>query len=219
VVLPLPPPSPPRRPKARRAAPASTEEDDTDDDDVEGIPARRRGLLAIPFLGIHSIQGLAADDFGIGGRVGTLLGVHVDPLVSLNVELAIDILNPLSKGSTASQSGHDLTIAFSPLFHVAGTAAELVMGPKLGYWSENFTITDDMRMTTRASAWGWAIGGNIGAFANVNEHAAVGLLLSYQFIDENQACTHGPLDTDRNCMQTSGLFPPEILGITGAALF
>jgi hypothetical protein len=76
-----------------------------------------------------------------------------------------------------------------------------------------------MRVTTRASEWGWAIGGNIGAFANVNEHAAVGLLLSYQFIDENQACTHGPDDSDRTCMMTSGLFPPEILGITGAALF
>jgi hypothetical protein len=217
VVLPLPPPAPSRRPKARRAKPLESDESESDDD-VEGIPPRRRGLLAIPFLGIHSIQGLAADDFGVGARVGTLLGVHVDPLVSLNVEAAVDFLNVESKGSTASQTGHDLTIAFSPLFHVAGNAAELVVGPKLGYWSENFTVTD-MRVTTRASAWGWAVGGNIGGFANINEHAAIGLLLSYQFIDENQACTHGPLDSDRTCTQASGLFPPEILGITGAALF
>jgi hypothetical protein len=216
VVVPVPPPPPTRRPRARRRERAETE-DEVKVDDVEGIPPRRRGLLAIPFLGVHSIQGLAAEDFGIGARVGTLLGVHVDPLVSLNVEVAVDILNPRTKLSGVSSTGHDLTIAFSPLFHVAGDAAELVMGPKVGYWSENFT-TSDLGTVTRDSQWGWAIGGNIGGFASVNEHVAIGLLVTYQFIAPSLTCTHGPLDDDRGCSQ-AGAFPPEILGITGAALF
>jgi hypothetical protein len=223
---PAPPPAVAPRPAARRPRPhpraeaeetEETEETTKSDDDVEGIPPRRRGLLLMPFFGLHSIQGLAADDFGVGGRFGALLGVHVDPVVSLNVEFAVDILNPQSKSTTASATAHDLTIAFSPLFHVAGSSAELVVGPKLGYWSDNFTIKD-IGMTARASQWGWAVGANLGGFVNVNEHAALGLLLSYQFIDANQTCTYGPTDADRNCNQ-AGLFPPEILGVTVAALF
>src|SRR5262249_30643608 len=154
-----------------------TEEDTKSEDDVEGIPPRRRGLLAMPFLGIHSIQGLASDDFGVGARLGALLGVHVDPLVSLNVELAVDFLNPTTRVNTVSSSGHDLTVAFSPLFHVAGNVAEFVVGPKLGYWSENFTDSNRvMGTTTRSSMWGWAVGGNIGGFVNVNEDVGIGLL-------------------------------------------
>lgn len=217
VVVPVPPPAPPHRARSRRRERTETEDEVKAEDDVEGIPPRRRGLLAIPFLGVHSIQGLAAEDFGLGARVGTLLGVHVDPLISLNVEVAADILNPQTKLSGVTRTGHDLTIAFSPLFHVAGNAAELVIGPKLGYWSENFTTTE-LGTVTRDSQWGWAIGGNVGGFADVNEHVAIGLLVTYQFIAPSLACSHGPLDDDRGCSQ-AGAFPPEILGITAAALF
>jgi hypothetical protein len=181
----------------------------------DALPAARRGLLFMPFAGVHIIQGIAADDFGAGGRLGFLLGTRLDHRVSLNVELAMDILSPNAPAPMTSLSGHDLTIAFSPLFHAEGRTAELVVGPKLGFWSDNFTATAN-GMNARASQSGWAYGANVGAFTAVADSVEVGLLLAYQFTAAVQTCVHET--TTHECMVT-GAFPPEILSFSAAALF
>jgi len=209
--------APPVHHRARHRS-AETSDGETDADDELGLPPRRLGLLAMPFIGIHTVQGIASEDYDVGGRGGLLLGVRLNPKVSLNVEAAVDVLNVQSGDRTTSVKGHDLTLAFSPLFHAGGRAAQLVVGPKLGFWSDNFTVTSGSNVA-RASQSGWAYGLNVGAFTAVNEYVEVGLLISYQFIAAVQACTHGPASTDRMCTTTSDAFPPEILGLTGAALF
>lgn len=224
-----PPPAPP--PARQRPVRPPAEPDVTDEDeDVEatpppvkaerrrtGLPPRRTGLLALPFAGIHTVQGIAADDYDVGGRFGFLLGAHVSSKVSLNVETAFNILSVNTMNDGSDVSAHDLTIAFSPLFHAGGKTVEFVVGPKLGYWSDNFTIRFD-RQVARASQSGWTFGANAGVFIPASEDVALGVLLSYQFISPVSTCTYGPSSTERSCGDTA-LFPPEILGFTVAALF
>jgi hypothetical protein len=126
---------------------------------------------------------------------------------------------------TTDLTGHDLSLTFSPLFHATAGIGELVVGPKLGYWSDNFTWTrvplNSGRQISRLSQSGWAYGINIGVFAGVSSHVSLGLLLSYQFIATETDCVHGPNPASRGC-PTDGslpLLPPEILGITAAAIF
>ncbi|MDB4983311.1 MAG: hypothetical protein JWM82_4063, partial [Myxococcales bacterium] len=217
------PPVPPkhRRPPHQPSAIEKEFGEDADDTpppstgDDEEQPSSRRGLLFMPFLGVHIIQGIAADDFGAGGRLGFLIGTRLDHRVSLNVETAIDILSPNPSQPMASASGHDLTIAFSPLFHAGGRTAELVVGPKLGFWSDNFTVTSE-NVNTRLSQSGWAYGANLGLFTSVQDAVEVGLLLAYQFTAAVQSCGH---DLNTHECVVAGAFPPEIMSFSAAAMF
>ncbi|HVZ70787.1 MAG TPA: hypothetical protein VHJ20_00295 [Polyangia bacterium] len=185
-------------------------------EDDGSVPARQRGVLVLPFAGAHIVQGIASDDYDAGLRAGLLLGVHLTPAVSMNVELALDSLNVANTGDN-KVSGHDLTIAFSPLFHAPGHIGELVVGPILGYWSDNFTATTPDG-TAHASQLGWTFGANVGSFIAVTPEAEIGLLVSYQFTSPGNGCTAGPTSDIHDCTNTS-LFPLQILGITVAAVF
>jgi hypothetical protein len=227
AVAPAAPPPAPPPPRRRPPRPPEEEEDEAEVEEPPApvvkverprgwIPPRQRGVLVLPFVGFHTVQGIAADDYDFGARFGFLLGAHVTSKVSLNVEAAWDILR-VNSSNSSDVSAHDLTIAFSPLFHVGGRSAELVVGPKLGYWSDNFTVTQG-REVGRLSQSGWTFGANAGVFFPANENLSLGALVTYQFISPVSACTYGPSEFERECGVT-GLFPPEILGFTAAALF
>jgi hypothetical protein len=206
------PPPPRRKRRPPPPKPLVVEEED-------GTPAAwRRGVLVMPFVGFHAVEGIAADDYDAGPRVGFLLGAHAAPAVSLNVELAMDFLSPKVNMAVRGTevSGRDFTIAFSPLFHARSGIGEFVVGPKLGFWSSGI----DVRMgaqTIQNSQSGWAYGFNIGAFAGVHDSAALGALVSYQMTYLDQSCARGSGLTASTCDSAGPV--PQILSFNLAAIF
>jgi hypothetical protein len=175
-------------------------------------------MLVMPFIGLHAVEGIAADDYDAGLRLGTLLGTRLEAPVSLNVEVAFDILSPKKQVGDRSISGHDLTVAFAPLFHGSAGPGELVVGPKLGYWSSS--ITEDNSNVVgqvQASQTGWAFGFNVGGFGAVSDVVAIGAMLSYQMTHLSQSCVRSASMLDNGCT-TSGPVP-QILSFQLAALF
>jgi hypothetical protein len=151
----------------------------------------RRGMLVLPQIGAHTVQGIAADGYGAGFRLGALLGVRVTPAVSLNVELATNFLSPKDDPALPGvhTSGHDFTAAFAPLFHGRAENFEVVVGPKLGLWTAGLETTVPGSTPDKASLTGWALGFNLGAFVGVGDYVALGALISYQASVLGQSCT------------------------------
>jgi hypothetical protein len=215
----LPPPPPPvHRKPPPRPAPAPKHKpvvEEEDDDELEGW---RRGVLVIPFFGFHAVEGIAAGDYDAGARGGLLVGVHASPIVSLNVELAMNFLSPKSMVSPilrTSSSGHDFTAAFSPLFHVSNGIGEFVIGPKLGMWSSSIDTSSPGTDTVNKSQSGWAFGFNAGGFAGVTDAAALGAIISYQMTYISQTCAI--LNNGTDCTQPGSA--PQFLSFNLAALF
>jgi hypothetical protein len=178
-------------------------------------PARRRGFLAMPLVGLHGFQGSSrAASYGNGFRMGALLGAHLTPLVSLNAELLADFLNPSGVPGGSSGSGTAYTLALSPLFHAAGRLGEIVVGPKFGYWGNTTQITTGMA-STQSSLGGWVVGMNAGVFVGLHDVASVGLLLSYQFVNLAEYCF---IDAT-NMTTCPAAASPRILGFAAAAMF
>jgi hypothetical protein len=221
VKPPPPPPRPRQQAKPRRPARHEKKRDDEsdDDDDDDDAPTWHKGLLLLPFVGLHAVEGIASSDYDAGLRLGGLLGTRVTPAVSLNVELAFNFLNPnrVNGTSTTQASGHDFTIAFSPLFHGSSNLGELVVGPKLGYWSSGITTPGQGGSELQFSQAGWAFGFNVGAFAGLNDTVALGALLAYQMTFLAQSCSRGATVPIQGC--TSDDFAPQILSFSIAALF
>jgi hypothetical protein len=174
-------------------------------------------MLIVPYVGFHAVEGIVANDYDAGLRIGALIGSRVARAVSLNVELATNFLSLKNEtNARTAPSGHDLTIAFSPLFHGAMGGGEFVIGPKLGFWSSS--ISQDSTTTQdafQASQTGWAFGFNMGAFGGVTEDVALGGIVAYQMTFLSQSCTRGGIA--EGC--TSSDFPPQILSFAVAAMF
>jgi hypothetical protein len=174
-------------------------------------------MLIVPYVGFHAVEGIVADNYDAGLRIGGLIGSRIARSVSLNVELATNFLSLKNEtNARTAPSGHDLTIAFSPLFHGAMGGGEFVIGPKLGFWSSS--ISQDASSTQaalQASQTGWAFGFNMGAFGGVTEDVALGGIVAYQMTFLSQSCTRGGID--EGC--TSSGFPPQILSFAVAAMF
>jgi hypothetical protein len=211
-------PAPARRRKAHAEAKARASEEE--EDDASAAPVSwRKGIIIIPFGGLHAVEGIAASDYDAGLRVGALVGTHLAAPISLNVEIAVDFLSPNQSGAvTRSQaSGHDLTIAFSPLFHGSAGIGEFVIGPKLGYWSSGITSTNPGSDSTQLSQTGWVFGFNMGAFAGVSDAVALGAMFTYQMTFLSQECVRGSNVPIEGCSGSG--FAPQILGFSVAALF
>jgi hypothetical protein len=210
-----PPPPPvhrkPPHPRPEPRKPVAEEEE-------EEPASWRRGVLVLPFFGFHAVEGIAADDYDAGARVGLFAGVHASPIVSLNVELAMNFLSPKQGAGPVfrtSPSGHDFTTTFSPLFHASNGIGEFVIGPKLGFWSSSIDVDSPNATTINKSQSGWAYGFNVGGFAGVTDNAAVGAILSYQMTYLSQTCSTETNPT--TCSVDASV--PQFLSFNVAALF
>jgi hypothetical protein len=192
------------------------EEEEEDEDQGKVVAGWRKGLLVMPFIGIHTVQGIAASDYDSGLRLGALAGTHLEAPVSLNVEVAVDFLNRSVNGAR-SVAGRDLTIAFAPLFHASAGLAELVVGPLLGYWASSFTTDNGSISESQFSQTGWAFGVNVGGFGGVNDSLALGAMISYQMTHLSQSCERGAGASISPC--SSNDLVPQILAFDVAALF
>jgi hypothetical protein len=178
----------------------------------------RRGLLVLPTFGVHFVEGVASADYGAGLRLGLLIGTHVSPTVSLNVEIARNFLSPHPPpGSTDNLSGGDVTIAFSPLFHAAAGPVDIVAGPKLGFWSLTVNDSSGQLGTDQAFENGWTFGLNLGFFVGTGDAVAIGAMFAYQIDLLTQSCARG-LDVNNQGCDITG-FPPQFLSLSAGALF
>jgi hypothetical protein len=180
-------------------------------------PRFRRGFIILPYLGLNVPVGASSDVFSAGLRLGTLFGWHVGPMISLNGEFNIDVMNVKSFSGGSSPTDVTVDFAFSPLYHIALPQLEIVVGPKLGFFGESMSYTDDYYGTTLSgSGSGFAYGLNAGVFVPLGNIALGGLLnftvRSYSSCDSNS-------NTNSNsdfCIDGSDV---KIFGFSGAMIF
>jgi hypothetical protein len=182
---------PARKPRPRRKPAVVADEEPTAE--PPQLESWRRGLVVLPMVGLHLVEGIASSDFGAGLRLGILLGTHVARTVSLNVEIARNFLSPNPDPMTRGQpTAGDVTIAFDPLFHAATGPVEFVAGPKLGFWSLGGTVPNVDGTTDQVAESGWAFGFNVGFLVGTGDTVGVGAMLAYQIDLLTQSCARGP---------------------------
>jgi hypothetical protein len=198
----------------------------------------RRLALFLPYLGAYVFQSDGQDNrfslksdagqdqsigMGPGFRLGALLGLRPLEAFSINGELTIDVLNLRNVPSDVDLTAFAVELSLSPMLHFGQGALELVVGPKLGAWaslleSKGKGATGGGDQTSKASASGYALGGNAGAFAHLSEQASVGLLVSYVVRSIGRICETPP-DGSESCGDPLRSDSDKVLGITAAMLF
>lgn len=157
--------------------------------------APHRGGIAIPFIGVQTLQGDSGENMEPGLRLGILGGGYLTPRISLGVEVALDWMNPgapLDRGDYVHFMG---SASVSPLYHLplAQGAAEFVFGPKLGIWyTYQYMRAPAVFGTTFPSVtgtgYGPVLGLNAGFFLPVSAKTATGFVISYEFRDISESC-------------------------------
>lgn len=173
----------------------------------------RSGLLFLPAIGAHSFQHDSARNYGLGPRLGVLMGWRFDEVFSANAEAAFDVTNPTNVPVGISVSGRQFHVALSPLVHATNGVLEFVMGPKLG----RFVLdTEASSATERASSsyTGWLFGLNVGLFGPLTESISLGVRLSYDLEDPNKVC----LERTGFTSSCQAINPDESLKVLGTAL-
>ena len=162
------------QPKAPSTAPAAT----TPDASYAGHP---RGPVLLPYLGFNLPVGSLADDYSAGFRFGVLAGWHVRPRLSINGEVAVDLMDADADSSILKPHEHYLDVALSPLLHLRSST--VVVGPKLGWFRNSRSKDADLQFARRVATMfehtgqGVLLGINAGGFVGFGR-VALGLLAS-----------------------------------------
>jgi len=177
-------------------------------------PAYTRGLLVMPYVGFATPVGGTSDGYDTGFRIGTLLGWHLNRLLSMNVEFTLDFLNPKGVSSDVSDVATDFS--FSPLLHLplGYGPLQLIIGPKIGFFEENisYSIAGDSYNDSYSGAM---FGVNVGLLAGMG-NIAIGGLFSYTGRHYSSGCE--TVDNyDNGCTYASGTF--HTVSFNGAILF
>ncbi len=154
-----------------------------------GVPAGdlRHGGVAILYLGANVPVGANAEDYSPGLDVGAILGAHVNPNLSLNAELNLNMLN--SDYSASYESEYIGAITFSPLYHLGQGNLELAVGPKLGFFSYHLGYDDGYETYDYTSSYGFAYGFNAAVFVQLWPAMSLGGILSYTGHHATKWCT------------------------------
>ena len=149
---------------------------------------RDHGLVLVPYFGFNLPVGSLAEVYSAGFRFGALVGWHVTPRMSMNGELTLDFMDADTDSSFVKPHERYLDFALSPLLHFR--SGEIVVGPKLGWFTNNRSDSDDDRVVyltygTRLglgphSGQGLLLGINAGGFISVGK-LAIGLVASGTF--------------------------------------
>ena len=160
-------------------------------------PVGHHGLLLMGYAGFHTFQGTNGEGLGPGLRLGGMLGFYASPVFSINGELSIDVLNLDSATAGSGASGVRVDFSLSPLYHIpAAGNFEVVIGPKLGVWDEEFSSSDGF---TNFSFSGYSLGFNLGGFARVGNILLGGLFA----FDYGVATKYCPDNSGVNCATPS----------------
>jgi hypothetical protein len=177
-------------------------------------PIKHGDFLALPLLGIHSVQG-SRSNADPGLRIGALLGWRVTELFSANIGLVGDIANdnPPPGYSESEYLGH---LTFSPLLSVGTASVEFVIGPKAGVWRLSTHITGSEQLD--ATAWGWTLGLNAGVFFPVSEGVSLGGLFSYESLQPLNLCATVASSSAGEQCTSDGLSSLDMIGLAFALL-
>jgi hypothetical protein len=151
--------------------------------------------VLMPFIGIHSIQN---DNSGTGPglRVGGLVGARMSDQFSFNGEALFDLWNPSNVPAGASVSAYVIQVSAAPLFHLqASPIAEIVLGPKLGFFYDHADISA-YGTDLNGGSEGFLVGANLGAFFRVSDALSLGALFNFDYLraewcsnNEGGSCT------------------------------
>jgi hypothetical protein len=178
---------------------------------------RKRRFLTLPYLGVHSYQNQEASAYDPGARLGVLLGGRVGEVASLNGELSVNRSNVHGLPSTTRFEETNVVFAFSPLFHLPAGAVELALGPKLGIFVIERSVSDT-GASLHLNVDGYALGANLGFFIPVSPLTSLGVLVSYDLLFADQAC-QTVASAAETCGSASDSNSFRVLGLTAAALF
>lgn len=184
---------PPGYPPAQQPAYAPPTQQPDNRNQPSATPAPKRGgFLALPYLGVHVPLGKTSDDQDAGLRLGSLLGGRVGGgMFSINGELTIDIINPSGVPAGVDVTAVQLDLTLSPLVHLDLGAAELVFGPKLGFWG-GAAEASAAGQTAKTSANGFTAGLNLGGFVPIGSSVSVGGLANFVLRTIGKVCVTGP---------------------------
>jgi hypothetical protein len=176
----------------------------------------------MPYLGVATQTGEQGTRYSSGGIFGAIVGGRLNRAFSLNGELRLDSLDFRNVPSSASWSGTELDIGFSPLFHGQFASGEFVLGPKISFFThqESFLGSDINGFTTQYHEnWtGWSTGFNAGVFFAISRFASLGGVVSYTLRMPTEVCTRMDFSSFEDCQ--SGDYPSaNVLGFHAAALF
>ncbi len=149
-------------------------------------PGYMTGFLGMPYLGLHIPLGDADEAFGTGFRIGGILGGRIMPMLSLNGEITLDIMNPKDVPSGMDVSVVMADVLFSPLLHFGAPSIDVFFGPKLGAFVMAESISYEGE-ELKATAQGLAYGINVGVAVPVG-NIAVGGIISYVGRHATEAC-------------------------------
>jgi hypothetical protein len=176
-------------------------------------PGFQHGFLAMPYLGLQIPVGNSGDGFNPGFRMGTLLGGHINPMLSLNGEITIDVMNRKNVPSGTDVTEVMVDLLFSPLLHFGTEQIHGFFGPKIGAFGMAGT-TKTSGTTTDGSANGWAYGVNLGAAFPIGNMAAGGLV-SYvgrhatkvcnKLSGQSERCNDSPSGDDFKVFSVAGV--------------
>jgi hypothetical protein len=177
---------------------------------------RRRKILILPYVGVHSMAGgPASDAFGIGFRTGILGGYQLNPSISLNGEFLIDL--PHVKNSVADQSLVFGSLTFSPMFHFPAGPMELAVGPKVGLSSFSAeTKSGSSKTEDRVSEFD--LGSNFGAFFPLGDKMSIGGLVTFDIVTPMESC-HKINGGSETCTKDNLGSAQKIVGTMVAVLF
>jgi hypothetical protein len=169
----------------------------------------------MPYLGLNIPIGKSGDSAGPGFRIGTLLGGHVIPELSLNGEIALDVMNIKNVPNGVSDTAVMVDVVFSPLFHVQLDQLEFVVGPRLGAAIMAESASSGSQSAS-ASATGLGYGLNIGIAIPVGS-LAVGGMMTYTGRHFTEYCIT-PSGGSEQCGDVTGDDFKEVT-LTGLLMF
>jgi hypothetical protein len=186
---------------------------------VSPAAPRQKGVfLALPYLGAESHLGQSGRGFGIGVLAGGLVGARIGNRFSLNGELTIDVANVENAPTGTAASRRDFDLALSPLIHLGARRVEVVVGPKLGFWSGNLELTSAGQTVNSVSARGLVGGLKLGVFVPVAQGVSLGGMLSFDVKTIDRTCAT-PVGQTEICDSSPNLAAGKVLGFSAAALF
>ena len=143
------------------------------------VPPPRSPFLILGFVGFHSIQN-SDSGTGPGLRVGGIAGTRLGDQLSLNGEIVYDLIN--YDGPYSGVTDYNIQVAAAPFFHApVGPMADVVVGPKVGFFRQGFSADDGYGNSLDFGYNGLLLGLNAGAFYRVSPMLAIGGLLSFDW--------------------------------------
>jgi hypothetical protein len=165
----------------------------------------------MPYLGLNIPVGDSGEGIDPGLRLGALMGGHVIPELSLNGELAIDVLNLKDSGDVTAVM---VDVMFSPLFHFATPQVEILVGPRLGGFGYSLSSSGS---SASGSMSGLSYGFNLGIAIPVG-NIAVGGMLTYTGRHATEVC-YTSSSGNESCSSDFEMDDFKTLAFTGLMMF